>query len=601
MTKSALKTSTNLSDGLINCVTGAGTAADKLSYAFYGVRYITAQEVDASYRTSGLSRKVHDLPPSEMTREWRLWQADIDDVTKIEREEKRLKLRDKAREALLLARMHGGALIVMGLAGSPNRDVRAPSKIRYVHVFNKESVSLGEIDTDMESPYFGEPSYYEVNGVRVHPSRCIPVVGQKIPRGSATDSVSFWGDPLLMSIESAVKNADSTAQNIAAMVQEAKVDIVGIPGLTNNLMSREYEQALMKRMQAVALFQSSFNVKVLDSAVKGGEGEKWETRQLSFSGLPEVQKSFNITLSAVVDIPYTRLFGESAGGLNSSGQNEQRDFERMIRAKQDTELRPILERMDDHLIMTALGNVPDDVNWRFAPLSTLDEVEAADVDHKNAQTWKVLAETGAVPTEVIFEGIKSQLIESGRHSGVEAAYADANADLDIDPIDAPEEAQTLTDAAPRPLYVQRKLKNTNEFTKWAKDQGFNDLTPDNELHVTVLYSREAVDWMAMGETWNGNDKGEITVQPGGARLVEPLGDKGAIVLLFNSSELAWRHSEMVRNGASHDYPDYQPHVTITYSGTDVDLSKVEPYRGKLVFGPEIFEELNLDWSPSGDA
>ena len=84
-------------------------------------------------------------------------------------------------------------------------------------------------------------------------------------------------------------------------------------------------------------------------------------------------------------------------------------------------------------------------------------------------------------------------------------------------------------------------------------------------------------------------------------MVEPLGDKGAIVLLFNSSELAWRHGEMVRNGASHDYPDYQPHVTITYSGTGVDLSKVEPYRGKLVFGPEIFEELNLDWSPSGDA
>lgn len=443
MTKRDLKTSVSLSDGLINCVTGAGTAADKLSYAFYGVRFITAQEVDASYRTSGLSRKVHDLPPSEMTREWRLWQADIDDVTKIEREEKRLKLRDKAREALLLARMHGGALIVMGLAGSPNRDVRAPSRIRYVHVFNKESVSLGEIDTDMESPYFGEPSYYEVNSVRVHPSRCIPVVGQKIPRGSATDSVSFWGDPLLMCIEAALKNADSTAQNIAAMVQEAKLDVIGIPGLTNNLMSREYEQALMKRMMSVGLFKSAYNTTVVDSAVKGGEGETFETKQLSFAGLPDVQKSFNITLSAVVDIPYTRLFGESAGGLNSSGQNEQRDFERMIRAKQDTELRPILERMDEHLIMTALDSVPDDVNWRFAPLSTMTETESADVDHKNAQTWKVLADTGAVPTEVIFEGIKSQLIESGRHSGVEAAYADASADLEVDELEEPETDPTV--------------------------------------------------------------------------------------------------------------------------------------------------------------
>lgn len=106
--------------------------------------------------------------------------------------------------------------------------------------------------------------------------------------------------------------------------------------------------------------------------------------------------------------------------------------------------------------------------------------------------------------------------------------------------------------------------------------------------------------MKMGESWNNNEKGEITIQPGGARLVEALGDKGSVVLLFNSSELSWRHRSMIELGASHDYPDYQPHVTFTYEGGDVDLSKVEPYRGKLVFGPEIFEELNTDWSP-GDA
>jgi hypothetical protein len=42
------------------------------------------------------------------------------------------------------------------------------------------------------------------------------------------------------------------------------------------------------------------------------------------------------------------------------------------------------------------------------------------------------------------------------------------------------------------------------------------------------------------------------------------------VLLFNSSSLCWRHEDMVRNGASHDYDDYQPHVTITYEGSDLD-------------------------------
>jgi hypothetical protein len=50
---------------------------------------------------------------------------------------------------------------------------------------------------------------------------------------------------------------------------------------------------------------------------------------------------------------------------------------------------------------------------------------------------------------------------------------------------------------------------------------------------------------------------------------------------------------MVRNGASHDFDEYQPHVTITYEGSDLDLSKVEPYRGELVFGPEIFRRPRI--------
>lgn len=64
------------------------------------------------------------------------------------------------------------------------------------------------------------------------------------------------------------------------------------------------------------------------------------------------------------------------------------------------------------------------------------------------------------------------------------------------------------------------------------------------------------------------------------------------VLLFASSQLCWRHEEIIRAGASHDYPDYTPHISLTK--TYVDLSKVVPYRGRIVLGPEIFEEVRED-------
>ena len=64
------------------------------------------------------------------------------------------------------------------------------------------------------------------------------------------------------------------------------------------------------------------------------------------------------------------------------------------------------------------------------------------------------------------------------------------------------------------------------------------------------------------------------------------------VLMFASSLLSWRHEEIIRIGASHDFPDYQPHISLTKAA--VDLSKVEPYRGKIVLGPEVFEPLKED-------
>ncbi|MGQ3214777.1 MAG: hypothetical protein ACT6T2_27220 [Shinella sp.] len=125
---------------------------------------------------------------------------------------------------------------------------------------------------------------------------------------------------------------------------------------------------------------------------------------------------------------------------------------------------------------------------------------------------------------------------------------------------------------------------------WAKAQGFTGIVPD--LHVTITYSRTPVDWMKMGDNWSDNGKGGLTIPAGGPRLMEAFGENGeAKVLSFASSALSWRHEDMKRNGASSDREDYQPHVTISYAAGGPELNTVEPFRGKIELGPEIFEEI----------
>jgi hypothetical protein len=75
-----------------------------------------------------------------------------------------------------------------------------------------------------------------------------------------------------------------------------------------------------------------------------------------------------------------------------------------------------------------------------------------------------------------------------------------------------------------------------------------------------------------------------------------MGPNGEVIaLLFNASELRWRHQSILHAGASWDWEEYQPHITIGDFDVSMDLSKIEPYRGEIILGPEIWQELKPDW------
>ena len=158
---------------------------------------------------------------------------------------------------------------------------------------------------------------------------------------------------------------------------------------------------------------------------------------------------------------------------------------------------------------------------------------------------------------------------------------------------APAKVVSFAADDPRPLYVYRQLLNAGEVIDWARSQGFVTTMPADELHVTVTYSKRPVNWFGMGQFGSGTE--ELTVAPGGPRMVERLGDGSVIALLFQSPDLQWRHREMRDAGASWDYPSYLPHVTLSYEAGDLDLSKMKPYQGRLVFGPEQFEAIQDNW------
>ena len=146
MTKRAL-----LGDGYANLISRLGTSADRnAAGAFYFVPPISQQQLEAAYRTSWLTRKIHDLPPFEMTRARRKWNATPEQITALEAYERRRSINvwGKLRRALSVARLHGGAALIMGVRSGGSADPSRPldlerigkDGLRYLLVVSKHQL-----------------------------------------------------------------------------------------------------------------------------------------------------------------------------------------------------------------------------------------------------------------------------------------------------------------------------------------------------------------------------------------------------------------------------------------------------------------------------
>jgi hypothetical protein len=143
------------------------------------------------------------------------------------------------------------------------------------------------------------------------------------------------------------------------------------------------------------------------------------------------------------------------------------------------------------------------------------------------------------------------------------------------------------------LYIHRPLTNPEPFLAWAKEAGFTNLVVPEDLHVTICYSKTPVDWENV--RGKGLIPGAVTIENVQGRKVMVLGVETA-VLKFESASFKARWEMLNNRGCSHDYPTYLAHVSFASKGSNLDLSTVDPYMGPLEFGPEIFAELDENWT-----
>jgi hypothetical protein len=575
-----------LKDGLRNLTSLLGTDRDKGSANEYFHRVLRQDQLLNAFRNSWLPKRIVTTVAFDSVRRWRRWNGDAEQVKVIELVESRLNVANKVFEALLRARLFGGAAIYLVTDDSQTElplavGDKGRASLIGLNVLSMDDLAVGEINKNPLSPNFGQPDFFRTHEGDIHPSRLAIFHGESTPISEKTKgSAGYWGDSVLQSVFDQVSQADGTSANIASLIFEAKVDVFKIPNFMQNIGDEDYQKDIQERVRLASQTKGNIGSLLMDAK------EEYDSKTMSFGSLDGVLMTFMRLCCGAADIPATRLLGVSPGGLNSTGESDLRNYYDNVGAEQRMKMTPAMVNLDRMIVRTALGDESADIFPEWRPLWQPTEQEVSENGKRLADSIKTLTDTGLFSEEDLAPAAANAIVEARLLPTFRlGALPDSEDDLD-------EGVEVIGDAEPRPLYVSRPVLNGEAILEWARSQGIQNLLPEDELHVTLIYSKGAVDWIEMGQAWSGEDA-TLTVPEGGPRVVQFLGpNKDVAALLFANSELDWRHEELKRKGASWDWPEYNPHVTLS-TDPGVDLEDVEPYQGVIELGPERFEEVRL--------
>ena len=468
-------------DTLQNLVTGLGIqGVDPGQNYKYILNLLDRATLENMYRGDWLSRNICDKPADDMTREWRNWKANQEQIKAIETVEKTMDLQRKVKQWIIKARLYGGAALVLGVDdGNPpsapiDLDRCQKGCLRYVVVLHRYELNAGPRIYNVNDPYYTRSAYYTVatpmfgfqgeggvtapqppgqtervpgalntfmNNVlpfksmaknypntiptnfgleQIHPSRVLELPGNELPDWRLAPLGGGWGDSSLQTVIDTVNSFTETYQSTAALVRDAKLDVIKMPEMALNLTNQDYKNRLLDRFTLSAQTKSVISALILDKE------EEWERISTNYRGLDMVLHEFLTLVSGAAGIPVSILFGQAygrglAGGSTGGGADDVRSYYDACATKQKNDIAPRLGMLDQVLVRSALGRFDDTIHYEWNPLWQLSDQDKAAIQYQKAQATQIYSSLGLINEDALREGLVNQLIEDNVYAGFGAA------------------------------------------------------------------------------------------------------------------------------------------------------------------------------------
>lgn len=343
------------------------------------------------YRNHWLARRIVDGIAEDMVQAWPQFSASLDpeDDARIERAVRRCEVKAKLLRTLQWARLFGGAGALIVIEGHEDHldeplDIEkvGPGSFRGLIPFDRWSgiQSPGEVSIDMEYPKdFNSPLWYGVGGptgrqFKVHASRILRFSGPSVPTPEY-EAQSYWGLSVIEPAFEEIKKRDNMSWIIVNLLFRSSILAIQNEDLAQMLSglggSLSMAQNYYSVMESISQSMTNQGLLVL------GKGGQLQSAHASFPGIADIYQQFQLDICAATEYSVSKLFGRTATGLGQTNDADERLYEDRIHARQETDLRPQLDKLFAVLFMSELGEAPEDLDYIFPSCRVLREDEKA--------------------------------------------------------------------------------------------------------------------------------------------------------------------------------------------------------------------------------
>jgi len=139
---------------------------------------------------------------------------------------------------------------------------------------------------------------------------------------------------------------------------------------------------------------------------------------------------------------------------------------------------------------------------------------------------------------------------------------------------------------PNWVYIAMNLsRDTEENIKKYCSEHLPDIEMTDDLHSTVIYSKKP------HEKKIKRDQCRCKWNPG--KFAKYWDDKESLVIEIDSEDMQSMNNKMMEeHDFVTDYPEYKPHITLTYAWKEIDIDSLPPMEFPIEMEHQVIENLD---------